>query len=329
MPIIKERRTRWGKMGKSHIPTSSLVDQYILTCRTEGKTFSTIRGYREKLRRFLGWGEAAKLGDFTVEMVRDYISHLQSAHKFEGHPFNPTQAKLLSQAAVRNLVIVLRSFSSRLDRELYTAENVLKRLQVPRAPVKVIEALTDEEIEQLFSSLDVNVDVGCRNAALLMLFLDTGLRSSELLGLQLEDVHLEEQWLKVMGKGQKERIVPFEAKATRLLQRYATIFRPSTMIGNQFFPCVDGSPLGENAIRIMFSRLGERAGVPRLHIQLLRHTFATRYFLNGGDVFSLQQLLGHTTLEMTRKYADMVGLKKAVKRRKPSPMDSTDAAKTS
>ncbi len=55
------------------IKTNSLVDQYILTCRTEGKTFSTIRGYREKLRRFLGWGEAAKLGDFTVEMVRDYI----------------------------------------------------------------------------------------------------------------------------------------------------------------------------------------------------------------------------------------------------------------
>ena len=162
-----------------------------------------------------------------------------------------------------------------------------------------------------------------------MLFLDTGLRSSELLGLQLGDVHLEEQWLKVMGKGQKERIVPFGAKATRLLQRYVTIFRPSTMIGNQFFPCVDGSPLGENAVRIMFSRLGERAGVPRLHIHLLRHTFATRYLLNGGDAFSLQQLLGHTTLEMTRKYTDMVALEKAVKRRKPSPMDSTDAAKTS
>ena len=183
--------------------------------------------------------------------------------------------------------MVLRSFSSWLYRELYTAENVLKRLQVPKAPVKVIEALTDEEIEQLFSSLDVNVDLGCRNAAMLMLFLDTGLRSSELLGLQLEDIHLEEQWLKVMGKGQKERIVPFGSKATRLLQRYVTIFRPSTMIGNQFFPRVDGSTLRENAIRIMFSRLGERADVPRLHIHLLRHTFATRYLLIGGDAFSL------------------------------------------
>ena len=81
MPIIKERRTRWAKMGKNHIPISSLVGQYILTCRTDGKIFSTIRGYREKLRRFLGWGEAAKLGDFTVEMVRDYISHAQSAYK--------------------------------------------------------------------------------------------------------------------------------------------------------------------------------------------------------------------------------------------------------
>ncbi len=262
-------------------------------------------------------------------MVRDYIYNLQSSRKYEGHPINPTQDRLLSQAAVRNHVMVLRSFSSWLYRELYTTENVLKRLQVPKAPVKVIEALTDEEIEQLFSSLDVNGDVGCRNAAMLMLFLDTGLRSSELLGLQLEDIHLEEQWLKVMGKGQKERIVPFGGKATRLLQRYVTIFRPSTMIGNQFFPCVDGSPLEENAVRTMSSRLGERAGVPRLHLHLLRHTFATRYLLNGGDAFSLQQLLGHTTLEMTRKYADMVALEKAVKRRKSSPMDSTDAAKAS
>ena len=115
---------RWKKMGKNHIPISSLIDQYILTCRTEGKTFSTLRGYKEKLRRFLGWEETAKLGNFTVEMVRDYISHLQSARKYEGHPVNPTQDRLLSQAAVRNHVMVLRSFSSWLYRELYTTDHL-------------------------------------------------------------------------------------------------------------------------------------------------------------------------------------------------------------
>jgi len=93
-------------------------------------------------------------------MVRDYISHLQSAHKYEGHPFNPTQDKLLSQAAVRNHVMVLRSFSSWLDRELYTAENILKRLKVPKADMKVIMTLSDAELGQLFGIVDLTPTLG-------------------------------------------------------------------------------------------------------------------------------------------------------------------------
>ena len=315
-------------MDKKNIPLSSLANQYIVTCRTEGKTPKTLRGYGEKLRRFLGWGVGATLDDFTVEMAREFISHLQTTRKYEAHPLNPTQENFLSQASVRNHVRVLRSFSSWLYREQYTDDNILKRLQVPKAAVKIIETLTDAEIERLFVSLDINKDVQCRNAAILILFLDTGLRSSELLGLQLGDIHLEEQWLKVMGKGQKERMVPFGGKVVRLVQRYVSVFRPPTMVGSQLFPCVDGAPFREDALRTTFTRLGERAGVPRLYIHLLRHTFATRYLLNGGDAFSLQQILGHTTLEMTRKYTDMVAVEKAIKRRL-SPMDATPVAKTS
>ena len=148
-----------------------------------GKEFPTVRGYREQLRRFLGWGGTATLGDFTIEMVRDHISHLQSAHKYERHAINPTQDKLSSQAAVGNHVIVLRSFSSWLDRELCTTEE--RTLPVPKAPAMVIEALADTELELLFSSLDLNVGMGCRSAATLMLFLDTGHKSSGFLGLQL------------------------------------------------------------------------------------------------------------------------------------------------
>ncbi len=128
MPSINKRRTRWEKMDKKNILLSSLANQYIVTCRTEGKTPKTLRGYGEKLRRFLGWGVGATLDDFTVEMVREFISHLQTTRKYEAHPLNPTQDNFLSQAAVRNHVRVLRSFSSWLYRELYTGENVLKSL---------------------------------------------------------------------------------------------------------------------------------------------------------------------------------------------------------
>jgi site-specific recombinase XerD len=262
-----------------------------------------------------------------VEMVREYISYLQTAPKYQGHPYNPAQDQPMSAANVRNHVRVLRSFSSWLEREQYTEGNILSRLKVPKAPRKVMETLSDAEIGRLFGCLDINTGTVCRDAAILMLFLDTGLRCSELLGLNVEDVHLEEQWLKVMGKGQKERMVPFGAKATRLLQSYLAHFRPEPMASNRVFLCVDGSAMSENTIRLLFARLAQKAEVPRLHIHLLRHTFATRYLINGGDAFSLHRLLGHTTPEMTRRYMDMVAVEKAVKKKWLSPMDSIVTAR--
>lgn len=273
------------------------------------------------------WSEDATLADFSVEMVREYISYLQAALKYEWHPYNPVQKTPMSAANVRNHVRVLCSFSSWLELEQYTDENILGRLKVPKAPRKVMETLSDDEMGRLFGCLDINTDAGCRDSAILMLFLDTGLRCSELLSLTTEDIRLEDQWLKVMGKGQQERMVPFGAKATKLLQRYLAHFRPTPLGINQVFLCLDGSTMSGGTIRLMFSRLAQKANVPRLHIHLLRHTFATRYLLGGGDAFSMQRVLGHTTLEMTRRYMDMVALERAIKSRWISPMDGVMSAK--
>ena len=169
--------------------------------------------------------------------------------------------------------------------------------------------------------LSQNTSAGCRDAAILLLFLDTGLRCAELLHLGTEDVHIEDQWLKVMGKGQKERIVPFGSRAAKLLQRYFYYFRPEPLIEDRFFLCLDGSTMSENTIKLVFARLSKKADVPRLHIHLLRHTFATRYLMNGGDSLSLQRILGHTTLEMTRRYVDMVAVQRTIMRKSPSAMD--------
>ncbi len=322
------RKKRWEKMEKKNIPLSSLVDQYIVTCRTEGKTPNTLRGYGEKLRRFLKWCGDSTMDSFSVEMARGYISYLQTVTRYDGHPFKPNEEGGMSSANVRNHVRVLRSFSSWLEREEYTAVNVLGRLKVPKADRKVIETLSDAELGQLFRIMDINSDTGCRDASILLLVLDTGVRCSELLGIHIEDIHLEEQWLKVMGKGRKERVVPFGSKATRLLQRYIYHFRPEALDSSQLFLCVDSSPLSDNALHLLFKRLAARSGITRLHPHLLRHTFATRYLMSGGDAFSLQQILGHTTLEMTRRYTDMVALENAVRRKRLSPMDGNPAIHT-
>ena len=125
----------------------------------------------------------------------------------------------------------------------------------------------------------------------------------------------------MMGKGQKERIVPFGSRAAKLLQRYFYYFRPEPLIEDRFFLCLDGSTMSENTIKLVFARLSKKADVPRLHIHLLRHTFATRYLMNGGDSLSLQRILGHTTLEMTRRYVDMVAVQRTIMRKSPSAMD--------
>ena len=221
-------------MNKSEIPLVRPTEQYLITCRSEGKILSTLRGYSEKLGRFIRWCEEACLADFSVELVREYIVYLQSAPKYENHPFHQSQGAHMSAANVRNHVRVLRSFSSWLCRGSFTEENVLSKLKVPKAPLKMLGTLSDEEIRRLFDGLDQDTSASCRDAAMLLLLLDTGLRCAEILHLWTEDVHLGGQWVKVMGKGQKERIVPLGSSASKLLQRYLYYLRPEPLGDDRF-----------------------------------------------------------------------------------------------
>lgn len=131
----------------------------------------------------------------------------------------------------------------------------------------------------LLSCADPNTANGCRDLAILTLFLDTGLRYAELVSLRLPDLHLEDQWLKVMGKGQKERLVPFGSRATKVLRRYITFFRPDSYPVPELFLTIDGEPISENTLKMLFVRLRRKTGIDRLHAHLLRHTFATSYLV--------------------------------------------------
>jgi site-specific recombinase XerD len=139
----------------------------------------------------------------------------------------------------------------------------------------------------------------------------------------MDDVHMDEGYLKVMGKGKKERIVPIGNNAQRVLQRYLFRFRlkPINPVIDNVFLSTSNKPITENSMKLMFARLSQRSGVCRLHAHLCRHTFATRFLINGGDVFTLQQILGHSSLEMVRNYVNLASSHIAVQHRKFSPLD--------
>jgi len=162
-----------------------------------------------------------------------------------------------------------------------------------------------------------------RNQTIFMLLLDTGLRIGELVNLKVADVHMNEGFLKVLGKGKKERIVPMGSNAQRALQRYLFRYRPEPAhqgIDNVFLS-IDGKTITENSTKLILARVAKKSGVTRLHAHLCRHTFATRFLINGGDVFTLQRILGHSTLAMVGHYIDLASDHVAIQHRRFSPLD--------
>ncbi len=175
----------------------------------------------------------------------------------------------------------------------------------------------------MLASINQNSTTGVRNHAIFVTALDNGLRASELADIELGQLDLKGGYIKVMGKGAKERIVPIGDFVKMTLWNYINKVRPEPVIigCNKLFLSSEGQPITANTIKLVFSRLARKSGIERLHAHLCRHTFAINYLLNGGDIFSLREILGHTTLEMVNHYLHFTRSQITAQHRKYSPMD--------
>jgi integrase/recombinase XerC/integrase/recombinase XerD len=279
----------------SVVKLGKLSEHYTQCLKSEGKSPKTISWYGEMLSIFIRYLESSGISpvlvNFNLVNIRDFVVYEQNRE--------------LSPYTVQARVRALKAFSSWLLSEQYTEENILANLKMPKAPVRMVEPLTLDEISTLITAQSSLTAIGSRNVAILITFLGTGIRESELSNLHFEDAHIEQGYLKVMGKGAKERVVPIGGLGQKGLWRYVFHFRPEPIndTSNYLFLTLDGKKLEPNAIKLLLKRWGKKAGVPRLHAHLCRHTYATDFLIyNCGDVFRLQQILGHTTLEMVRKY---------------------------
>jgi len=304
-----------------------LIGRYELSNKADGKSPKTVQWYSEMLIAFTGYLEAkhnrCDPEAFNIDLVRGYILHLRQKPKFEGHPYTPQQNLSLSPRTVQCHVRALKAFSTWLYLEGCTAQNRLKNLKLPKAPNKIIEPLTPQEIKKVIASINKKSHVGERNYAMLVTLLDSGLRASEAATITLGNLNLKDGCIKVMGKGAKERIVPIGKYVQMTLWSYIDKVRPKPTIpdcGNLFLS-VSGKPITVNTVKLVFSRLSESSGIERLHAHLCRHTFAINYLLNGGDIFSLREILGHTTLDMVNHYLHFTSAQITSQHQKYSPMD--------
>jgi site-specific recombinase XerD len=213
----------------------------------------------------------------------------------------------LAPSSVAGRVRTLRAFGSWLEREFDLPNNPLRGVPVPRVPEQLVRSLREPEIRALLAAIDGSEQPD-RDRALVLLLLDTGIRLSEAAGLSVHDVDLLEGRCRVMGKGSKERVVPVGRKARRAV-RQMLARRGNPGASAPLFVGSDGRPLAPHGIQQVMRRLSARADLSvRCSPHILRHTFARSFLQNGGDVFSLQRILGHSpsSLQVTRRYVDLL-----------------------
>lgn len=314
--MVKPHRIniRWIDLDMPNLDLVKLISHFAYSKKAEGRSPKTISWYEEMLIDFVRFlrstSREAILAEFNPTSVREFIIH--------------EQGRGVSPFTVQAKVRALKALASWLVSEDYTPENLLVNVKLPKTPRRIVETLTDEEIDTLINNQNPLTSIGCRNIAILTTFLDTGIRLSELSNLSFQDAHIEEGYFKITGKGNKERVVPIGSLAQKMLWRYVFHFRPqpATQSHDFLFLTLDGRRLSSNAIKLLLNRWGKRAGVLRLHAHLCRHSYATNFLTHRcGDVFRLQQILGHTTLQMVGRYVHLSSAQDMLRGRVSSPLD--------
>ncbi len=250
----------------------------------------TVRAYRQDIGQFLAYFRERRL---PVERshVRDFLAHV----------FLRSRKK----ATVARKVYAVRSFYAWLVASGLRADNPLEGIATPKLEKRVPQALSEPEMAAFLDALPEEPFLALRNKAAFELLYATGLRVSELAGLNRDDLRPGERLLRVMGKGRKERIVPFHAAAGALLGRYlAERQRRFPAAGDAVLVNARGGRLSARSLeRILaqtFRQLSSSA--TRVHPHLFRHSFASHLLQRGANLRVIQELLGHANLATTEKY---------------------------
>ena len=238
-----------------------------------GNSLKTIEYYSDCFRVFLDYCWASGNSDFNITpvLIKDWLFCLID--------------RPLSATSVSTYFTGMRAFFRWCYANGWIDSDIFEAIKKPKAHAPMIQILSYAEIDALFDAC-----VTVRDRTIVFLMLNTGLRLSEVCKLRPADIC--DMYLIVHGKGGKDRLVPYFY--TDSLRGFA--------LGDTVFE------ITPNALKLMFSRLKKRAGIPRLHAHLLRHTFATRYILDGGDSMILQQVLGHSSITVTQRYVHLANM---------------------
>ena len=274
-----------------------MMSAFLSTRRLRNLSPNTLIFYSQHFNKFLEFVES-NYPDLSLEQInhtvmREYVSGLKENHSAGGVNHHIKVLKILFKFMVEEGVI---------------NENPSKKISRIKTEQVVIATFSNNQITAMLEVTNHQMDFpGIRNYALITLLFDTGCRISELLNLKLDDIQLDEKILTVRGKGGKGRVVPFGDRSLIFLVKYLNKRNKLFVKKGVLFLTKFGDPLTLRMTNKIIERIGDKAKVRnvRLSAHTFRHTFAKNYLLNGGDVFSLKEILGHNDLETVQIYINM------------------------
>lgn len=264
------------------------------------KNFSkhTSRAYYSDILGYLVWLGEESCTEVNFSKVRDYLHFIQ---KFD-----------YKKTTVARKIASIRTFYKFLYRERLVDSNPALNLNTPKRPKRLPKFLTPDEIEQILNGIKIVTPAGFRNRAILELLWATGMRVSELSGLNFGNLNLENNEITVFGKGAKERIVIVSQRAKNYLQRYIDTARFLVAKGFKLEPITETTPIFINntgyrlqnkTIRNMINDVVNTLKLPqKVTPHMFRHSFATKLIENGADLRVVQELLGHASISNTQIY---------------------------
>jgi len=284
------------------------LDGFLLDFEMRKRSPNTIRLYGTLLRQFIRWlGEQGIeiVGQVTIAHLRAFIVAMQNRVAGSYNPRRPAakDGHTMKPASLQSYVKAIKVWFRWLTEEEVIDRNPALRLARLQEPKRIRPTLSDEHLRALFEACDLKVSQGFRDYTIILVLLDTGIRVSELCELTLDDMH--EGYIKIRGKGDKEREVGLSAIASKFLWKYIHQHREQRDDSVQaLFTNVAGRTLTDAGVEQILKRVQESAGVDdiRLTAHKFRHTFARTWLERGGDVYSLSRLMGHSSVKITEIY---------------------------
>ncbi len=291
---------------------NALVEDFLQYLRHErGQSENTAKTYAALLGKFVAWAQSEGLHSWTDVELKHLMAFLKTERERPLADEPKESAKRLSSESVYLEIAALRALYRFAENEKLLPTNVAENLSLPRRWKRLPKALSDVEIEKLLGSDTTETPHTLCDQAILELAYASGLRLSELKDLRLEQLHLEAGFINVIGKGNKERVVPVGAKAVEALNRYLEAGRPKLVKPRSpanVFLNHHGKPFAAVTLWKRVKNRAQRTGIGRnITPHMLRHSFATHLLEHGADLRVIQELLGHANISTTEVYTHVTG----------------------